>query len=61
MDVCVRIYCVFVLSCVLVAALRRADRLSKDFYRLCKKKKKKNETEEEAGAQERIVEPFINE
>jgi hypothetical protein len=33
MSVCV--YSVFVLLCVLVAALRRADTLSKESYRLC--------------------------
>jgi hypothetical protein len=34
MSVCV--YSVFVLSCVQVAALRRADPPSKESYRLCK-------------------------
>jgi hypothetical protein len=38
MDVCVYVYSVFVLSCVQVAALRRADPQSKESYRLCKKK-----------------------
>jgi hypothetical protein len=37
MDVCVCVYSVFVLSCVWVEALRRADHSSKEFYRLCKK------------------------
>jgi hypothetical protein len=36
MDVCVFIYSVFVLSCMQVAALRRADSPSKESYRLCK-------------------------
>jgi hypothetical protein len=35
MDVCVYVYSVFVLSCVWVAALRRADPPSKEYYRLC--------------------------
>jgi hypothetical protein len=46
MDVCVRVYSVFLLSCVYVAAFRRADHS----YRLCKKV---YETEEEARAQQR--------
>jgi hypothetical protein len=40
MDICVCVYSVFMLSCVQVAALRRADCPSKEFYRLCKKIKK---------------------
>jgi hypothetical protein len=35
-DVCVCVYSVFVLSCVYVAALRRADHSSKESFRLCK-------------------------
>jgi hypothetical protein len=55
MDVCVCVYSVFVLSCVLVEeTLRRADYSSKESYRLCKKD---YETEEEARAQERAGEP----
>jgi hypothetical protein len=46
----------FVLFFVFVAALRRADHLSKESYRLCKKD---YETEEEATAQQRAVEPYI--
>jgi hypothetical protein len=38
MDVCVCVYSVFVLSCVQVEALRRADHSSKESYRLCEKK-----------------------
>jgi hypothetical protein len=49
-----RLFCV----CVQVAALRRTGLLSKESYRLCKKD---YETEEEARAQQRAVEPFINE
>jgi hypothetical protein len=56
MFVCV--YSVFVLSCVEVAAMRRADHSSKESYRVCKKD---YETEEEATAQQRAVEPLINE
>jgi hypothetical protein len=37
MDVCVCVYSVFVLSCVQVAALRRAYNSSNESYRLCKK------------------------
>jgi hypothetical protein len=51
MSVCV--YSAFALSCVQVAALRRADHLSKESYRL---RKKDYETEEEARAQQRAVE-----
>jgi hypothetical protein len=36
MDVCVRVYSVFVLSCDYIAALRRADHSSKESYRLSK-------------------------
>jgi hypothetical protein len=35
MGVCVRLFSVFVLFCVWVAALRRADPSSKESYRLC--------------------------
>jgi hypothetical protein len=35
MDVCVCVYSVFMLSCVYVAALRRADHSSKESNRLC--------------------------
>jgi hypothetical protein len=58
MDVCVCVYSVFVLSCVQVAAFRRADHSSKETYRLCKKD---YETEEEARAKQRAVEPLMNE
>jgi hypothetical protein len=53
-DVCVCVYSVFVLSCVQVADLWRADHLSKESYRLCKND---HETEEDA----RAVEPLMNE
>jgi hypothetical protein len=52
MSVCV--YSVFVLSCVQVAALRRADLPSKESCRLYKDD---YETKEEARAQQRTVEP----
>jgi hypothetical protein len=58
MDVCVCVYSVFVLPCVSVAALRRADHSSKESYRLYKKD---NKTEEETMAQQRAVEPLMNE
>jgi hypothetical protein len=48
MDVCVCVYSVFVLSCVKVAALLRADHYSKESYRLGKND---YETEEEARTQ----------
>jgi hypothetical protein len=37
MNICVCIYSVFVLPCVYIAALRRADHSSKESYRLCDK------------------------
>jgi hypothetical protein len=58
MDVCACVYSVFVLSCVQVVALRRADHSSKESYRLCKKD---YETEEEARAQQMAVELLTNE
>jgi hypothetical protein len=56
--VCVCVYSVFVLSCVEVEALQRADHSSKESYRLCKRD---YGTEEEARAQKRAVEPLMNE
>jgi hypothetical protein len=49
---------VFVLSCVWVAVLRRADHSSKEANRVYKKD---YETEEEARAQQRPVESLMNE
>jgi hypothetical protein len=60
MDVCVCVYSVFMLSCVLVAALRRDDLPSKESYRLCKK----YETEEESSPlpkKRKAEEPLMNE
>jgi hypothetical protein len=37
MDVCVYLFCVCAVLCVQIAALRRADPLSKESYRLCKR------------------------
>jgi hypothetical protein len=56
MSVCVR--SVFVLSCVKVEVLRRADHSSEESYCLCKKD---YETEEEAREQQRAVETLMNE
>jgi hypothetical protein len=57
MDVCVRVYSVFVFPCVKVAALQRADPSSKEFYRLFK-----NDYETEgARAHRRTVELLVNE
>jgi hypothetical protein len=36
MDIYVRFFCVCAVLCVHVAALRRGDTPSKEFYRLCK-------------------------
>jgi hypothetical protein len=58
MDVCVCVYSVFMLSCVKIAALQWADHSSKESYRLCRKD---YETEIEAGAQQRVAEPLMNE
>jgi hypothetical protein len=58
MDICVCVYSVFVLSCVQVAALKRADHSPKESYRLCKND---YETEEEAKTQQRTVESLMNE
>jgi hypothetical protein len=55
MSVC--LYSVFVLSCVQVEALRRADPPSKESYRLCKKDQG---TEKAAKDQQRAVEPKID-
>jgi hypothetical protein len=50
------VYSVFVLSCVQVAALQRADPPSKKSYRLSKGQ----ETEKAAKVQQRAVEPQID-
>jgi hypothetical protein len=51
MSVCA--FILFVLFCVQVEDLRRADHSSRDSYRLCKKD---YETEEEARAQKMAIE-----
>jgi hypothetical protein len=56
--VCVGTYSVPVWSCVWVAVLRRVDRSSRRSHHLCKKD---YETDEEARAQQRAVEPLMNE
>jgi hypothetical protein len=56
MDVCMRVYYVFVLFCVQVA-LRRADH-SSESYSLCKKD---YETEDQTRGQQRAVEPLMDE
>jgi hypothetical protein len=56
MSVCV--YSVFLLTCAQVTALRPADYSSKESYCLCKKD---YETEEVARAQQKAVEPLMNE
>jgi hypothetical protein len=59
MDLCVRLFCVCVVLCTGREALRRADRLSKESYRLCKKD---YETEEERERpNKRAAEPLKNE
>jgi hypothetical protein len=49
----VRLFCVCAVLCVQVAALRRADTLSKESYRLCTNQ----ETGKVAKVQQRAVEP----
>jgi hypothetical protein len=56
MDVCVCVYSVFVLSCMQVAALRRADHSSKESYCLCIND---YETDEETRHQQGVVEPLM--
>jgi hypothetical protein len=52
------VYSVFLLPCVQVAALRRADPSSKESYRLCKND---YETEEGTRTQQRALEPLMDE
>jgi hypothetical protein len=52
------VYSAFVFPCVQVAALQRADRSPNESYRMCKED---YETEEEARAQQRAIEPLVNE
>jgi hypothetical protein len=57
MDVFVCVHSMFVLFCVQVAALQRADHSSKESDRLCTKD---YETEEKARAQQMTVETLTN-
>jgi hypothetical protein len=51
------VYSVFVVFCVYVEALRRADHSSEESYRLCKNDYELKEVRAEQGA----VEPWMNE
>jgi hypothetical protein len=55
---CVCVYSVFVLSCVSVTVLQRADHSSKESYRLCTKD---CGSEKEAKVQQRAAEPLMKE
>jgi hypothetical protein len=58
MDVCVCVYSVFVLSCVQVVDLRRADPPSKGSHCMCEKD---YETEQEARDQQMAIGSLMNE
>jgi hypothetical protein len=58
MDICMRLFCVCVVLCVGSGLVTGWSLSSKESYYLCKKD---YETEEDIRAQQRVVEPLMNE